>query len=276
MAKILSKVFSAFIGAFLLFAAALRCIQLFFMTDASTGFINGNRAGTIVLFFISCLAFILLIPVWLKNKALKNPFYKSKSRLLFLSSVAAGIAMFYDFVFKCVNGYQYAAEVSAIQLNYFIPLCLSALSALLCTLYFIMMGVSFKTDSYDFKSFKYYHIMPVFWNLFVLFSLLSDYNDGVYAEEKILHYIVLISGILFFITLIGSMNSDYKKLKWLCFSGFVYGALCFVLSVPRIIAFLFGAELNGADFSAATYLFIAAFAGVFSWASQTRAEQNKV
>ena len=264
MAKILSKVFSAFIGAFLLFSAVLRCMQLFFMTDASTGFINRNRAGTIVLFFISCLAFILLIPVWLKRKTLKNPFYQTKSRLLFLSSVAAGVFMFYDFVFKCVNGYQYVAEVSAIRLNYFIPFCLSALSALLCTLYFVMMGVSFKTNRYDFKSFKYYHIMPVFWHLFVLFSLLSDYNDGIYAEEKILHYIVLIFGILFFITLIGSMNSDYKKLKWLCFLGFVYGALGFVLSAPRMIAFLLGAELYDADFSAVSYLFLSAFAGVFS------------
>ncbi|MDE6658568.1 MAG: hypothetical protein K2K01_00445, partial [Eubacterium sp.] len=131
-------------------------------------------------------------------------------------------------------------------------------------LYFIMMGVSFKTNRYDFKSFKYYHIMPMFWNLFVLFSLLTNYNDGIYAEEKILHYIVLIFGILFFISLIGCMNSSYKGLKWLCFLGFVYEALGFVLSVPRIVAFLFGTELSSADFSAVSYLFISAFAGVFS------------
>ncbi|MDE5995436.1 MAG: hypothetical protein K2G56_00790, partial [Eubacterium sp.] len=253
MQKILNQVFSAFVGAFLLFGAVLRCIQLFVMTDASTGFINRNRAGTIILFFVSCLAFILFIPVLLKNKALKNPFAQSKSRLLFFASAAAGIAMFYDFVFKCVNCYKYIAEVSAIRLNYFIPLCLSALSALLCALYFIMIGVSFKTDSYDFKSFKYYHMVPVFWNLFVLFSLLTDYNDGIYAEEKILHYIVLIFGMLFFIKLIGSMNADYKRLKSLCFFGFTYGALCFILSVPRMIAFVFGAELYGADFSVVTY-----------------------
>ncbi|MDE6110811.1 MAG: hypothetical protein K2F65_02720 [Eubacterium sp.] len=260
MPKSLNKVFSAFIGAFLLFGTVLRSFQLFVMTDASTGFINRNRAGTIVLFFVSCLAFILLIPVLLKNKAFKNPFDYSKSRFLFFACAAAGIAMFYDFVFKCVNCYQYMAEVSALRLNYFIPLCLSALSALLCALYFIMMGISFKTDSYDFKSFRYYHMVPVFWNLFVLFSSLTDYNDGIYAEERILHYIVLIFGMLFFIKLIGSMNSDYKKLKSLCFSGFAYGALCFVLAVPRAVAFLFGAELYGADFSAVTYLFISAFA----------------
>ena len=265
MQKILNKVFSAFIGAFLLFGAVLRCIQLFIMTDASTGFINRNRAGTIVLFFVSCLAFILLIPALLQDKAFQNPFHKSKSRLLFLASAAAGIAMFYDFVFKCVNCYKYAAEGSAIRLNYFVPLCLSALSALLCALYFMMMGVSFKTDSYDFKSFKYYHIVPVFWNLFVLFSLLTDYNDGVFAEEKILHYVVLVFGMLFFIKLIGSMNSDYKKLKSLCFFGFAYGALCLVLAVPRAVAFLFGAELYGADFSAVTYLFISVFAAALSF-----------
>lgn len=265
MPKILNKVFSAFIGAFLLCGTALRCIQLFFMTDASTGFINRNRAGTIVLFFLSCLAFILFIPVLLKNKDLKNPFDKSKSKLLFFASAAAGIAMFYDFVFKCVTCYKYVQEVSVLRLNYFIPLCLSAISALLCALYFVMMGVSFKTDRYDFTSFKYYHLVPVFWNLFILFSLLTDYNDGIYAEEKTLYYIAVIFGMLFFIKLMGSMNSDYKKLKSLCFFGFAYSALCFVLAVPRAVAFLFGAELYKADFSAVTYLLMFVFAAAFSF-----------
>ncbi|MDE6752954.1 MAG: hypothetical protein K2J59_09315, partial [Eubacterium sp.] len=168
-------------------------------------------------------------------------------------------------VFKCVNCYHYLTEVSEPRLNYFIPICLAALSALLCALYFIMMGISFKTDSYDFKNFKYYHTVPFFRNLFVLFSMLSDYNDGIYAEEKILHSIVLVFGMLFFIRLIGCMDSDYKKLRSLSFSGIFYGALCFILSVPRIIALLFGAELYHADFSAVTYLFMSVFAFALSF-----------
>lgn len=263
--KIPDKAFFAAIAVPLLFASAIRCVQLLFLTDVSTGFIDKNRAGTIVLFFTSCLVLILLIPFLLKNKAIQNPFYKTKSRLLFVVSVAAGTAMFYDFVFKCVNCYKYAAAVSQPRLNYFIPVCLAAMSALLCALYFIMMGVSFKTDRYDFKSFKYYHLVPLFWNLFVLFSMLTDYDDGIYAEEKILHYIVLVFGMLFFAKLIGCINSDYKKLKSLCFSGFAYGALCLILSAPRIIAFLVDAKLYGSDFSAVTYLFMSAFALTLSF-----------
>ncbi len=265
MPKILNKVFSAAFGAVLLFCTVFRCIQLFFLTDASTGFIDHNRTGTIALFFISCLVLILLIPALLKNKAFKNPFYKFKSRLLFFVSAAAGTAMFYDFVFKCVNCYYYWTEVSEPRLNYFIPICLAALSALLCALYFIMMSISFKTDSYDFKSFKYYHAVPLIWNLFVLFSVFSDYNDGIYDEEKILHSIVLVFGMLFFIKLIGCMDSDYKKLRSLGFSGLSYGALCFILSVPRIIVLLFGAELYHADFSTVTYLFMSVFAFALSF-----------
>lgn len=265
MPKILNKVFSAMLCAFLLFGIVLRSVQLFVMTDASTGFINKNQAGTIGLFFISCLALILLILVLLKNKTFRNPFEKNESKLLFYVSVAAGIAMFYDFVFKCVICYRYAAEASAVRFNYFIPLCLSSLSALLCTLYFVMMGISFKTNSYDFKSFRYYHIVPVLWNLFSVFSMLSDYNDGIYAEEKIFHYMVLVFGMLFFTKFVGSMASDYKKLNSLCFIGFSYGVLCLILSVPRIIAFLFCAELTDVDFSAVTYLFMSAFAVLFSF-----------
>lgn len=263
--KIRDKVFSAVTAALLLLTAAIRCVQLLFLTDASTGLIDKNRAGTIILFFISCLVFILLIPVFLKNKVFLNPFHKSRSRLLFFVSVAAGVAMFYDFVFKCVNCYKYAAAVSQPRLNYFIPVCFAALSALLCALYFIMMGVSFKTDRYDFKSFKYYHLVPLFWNLFVLFSMLTDYDDGIYAEEKTLHYIVLVFGMLFFAKLVGCINSDYNKLKSLCFSGLSYGALCLILSAPRIVAFLINVKPYGSDFSAVTYLFMSAFALTLSF-----------
>ena len=265
MPKILKKVFSAVFGALLLFVTALRCVQLFCLTDISTGFINRNAAGTIALFFALCFALMLILGILLKKGAFKNPFHKSKSRLLFNISIAAGIAMFYDFVYKCVICCKYIAEASSFRLNYFIPACLGVLSALLCTIYFVMMGVSFKTDHYDFKSFKYYHIVPVLWILFSLFSSLSDYNDGIYAEEKMLYYLVLIFGMLFFAELIRCIHSDYKKLKLLCFWGFAYAMLCFVLSVPRMIGFVFGAALTGVDFSVITYLFMSVFAASFSF-----------
>ncbi|MDE6723443.1 MAG: hypothetical protein K2J55_04525, partial [Eubacterium sp.] len=145
MPKILKKVFSAVFGALLLFGTALRCVQLFLLTNSSTGFINRNAAGTIALFFASCFALMLIISILLKKEDFRNPFHKSKSRLLFYTSIAAGIAMFYDFIYKCVGCCKYAAEGSSFHLNYFIPACLCVLSALLCTIYFIMMGVSFKT-----------------------------------------------------------------------------------------------------------------------------------
>ena len=62
--------------------------------------------------------------------------------------------MFYDFVHQCVNCFNYFAKETAAGLNYFIPLCLGALCALLCALYFVMMGISFKTDTYDFRKFR--------------------------------------------------------------------------------------------------------------------------
>ncbi|MDE6123800.1 MAG: hypothetical protein K2G22_01050 [Eubacterium sp.] len=260
MPKLLTKMISVLFGASVLCATAVRCVQMFSYTNVSTGFIMRGAEKTIALFFILCAAIVLFSALLCRKNVYKNPFSKHKSRLVFYSCIFAAIAMFYDFVHQCINCYKYISENAHFEWNYFIPVCFVGISAVLCAFYFIIMGISFVTDKYDFRNLRYFHITPVCWNLFMLLSGLTRNDDGLYAEESILHYAVLIFGMLFYIAVIRCIDSDLRKLRIFCFLGFLYGALCIVLAVPRIAAIVFGADVYTVAFSASAYLFTGAFA----------------
>ena len=260
MPKILTKIISVLFGASVICAAAVRCVQMFCYTNASTGFIIHGAEKTIVLFFIACAAVIMFSVLLCRKNAYRNPFSKQRSRRVFYFCIFAAVAMFYDFVHQCINCYKYISENVHFEWNYFIPVCLVGISAVLCAFYFIIMGVSFVTDKYDFRNLSYFHIMPVCWNLFMLLCTLTRNDDGLYAQESILHYSVLILGMLFHIAVIRCLESNLHKLRAFCFFGFLYGAMCFVLAVPRIAAIVFGADVYTTAFSASTYFFTGAFA----------------
>lgn len=255
MPKISLKITFAFFGVLIAFAGALRCVHMFFYTDADTGFIKQGAVKSMLLLYAVCFLMLVMCAAFAGKADITNPFEKRKSRLVFYSAVFAGGAMFYDFVHQCINCYKHITE-SAVQINYLIPVCLTAASAVMCAVYFIIMGISYKTDRYDFRYFKYYHLMPFLWLLFQAFGVLARYNDGIYAEESIVYYLTVIFGMLFFVSFLFCLDGDNKKLKAFLFFGFSYGMLSLVLSVPRIAASLFAADINKVDFSAVTYLFV--------------------
>lgn len=191
-------------------------------------------------------------------------FFQHKSKAGFYVCLSAGAAMFYDFVYQCVSCYNYAFGSSRIALNYLIPLCLSALSALLCASYFLIISAAFITDRYDVGSVKLFHLVPVFRHLFAMLSALSVYKKGIYETENALYSAVLIFGALFFVFFAVCMDSGLKKVKSFCFLGFSYAVLCFALFVLRISAAAFGADITQADFSSAAYLFTGIFAAFIS------------
>lgn len=256
MPEILKKTFSAFSGAFILCAVILRIIIILFYTDASTGFVRRSAAGITAIFCCCCVFPVLLYAVLISKSAISNPFDKHKSKLIFYTGIFSGAAMFCDFVYQCVNIYRVFMNGGFAELNYTIPLCLTALSSVLCAFYFIIMGVSYKTDKYDFRCLKYYHIIPLCRHLFAVFVCLTRYNDGLYSLENIMYYAVLISGMVYFILFLGCLDGNIKILKLFCIVGFLYGELCFVLTVPRIAAAFFSADIYAVDFSSAVYLFI--------------------
>ena len=261
MPKMLTKMIYVLFGASVFSAVVLRCVQMFRYTEASTGFILRGAEKTVALFFTLCTAAVFLCSVFLSKKnSFKNPFAKHKSNAVFYSCIFAAIAMFYDFVHQCMNCYQYISENIHFEMNYFIPLCIVGISAVFCAFYYVIMGISFVTDKYDFRQFGYFHIMPLCWYLFMLLSGLTRNDDGLYAEESMLHYAVLIFGILFYISVVRCIDNNLRKLKTFCFLGFSYGALCIILSVPRIAAIICGMDVHTVTFSALVYLFTGIFA----------------
>lgn len=255
MPEILKKTFSAFSGAFILCAVILRTVIVLFYTDASTGFVRRSAAGITAAFCFCCVFSVLFCAAPLYKSAISNPFDKHKNKLIFYTGIFSGAAMFCDFVYQCVNLYRIFINGGFAELNYTIPLCLTAVSSVLCAFYFIIMGVSYKTDKYDFRCLKYYHIIPLCRHLFAVFMSLTRYNDGIYSLENIMYYAVLISGMVYFILFLGCLDGNVKILKPFCIVGFLYGVLCVVLTVPRIAGALY-ADVFADGFSSAVYLFM--------------------
>lgn len=261
MPKVLTKTFFALFGASVLCAAALRCVQLFSQTDIKTGFVLKEASLSAGAVYILCIISAAACGIFFHKKLnAADPFGKNKSRALFYICILTGASMFYDFVHQCINCYNYASRTSDLELNRFIPMMIAGITAILCTFYFIIMGISFVTDKHDFRRFVRFHLVLALRFIVELLACLTRYDDGFLAVENNLHCAVLIFGIIFSIALIRNIDGDPAAAGMLCFAGTAYAALSFILAVPRGIAFIGGAELNRTAFSSVSYLFIGIFA----------------
>lgn len=265
MPKTLTKIAFGFFDASVLCAAVLRCVQLFLFTDISTGFVLKEASFTAGAVYILCVSAVVLCGIFFHKKLTPaDPFSKKESKPLFYICIITGAAMFYDFIHQCVNCFNYASRTTYFELNYFVPMLLTGIAAILCTFYFIIMGVSFVTDKYDFKQLVYFHLALAVWFISGFFIKFTSYDDGYLAVENNLRYAVLLFGIMFSIALIRGIDGVPAKPRTLCFAGLAYAALSFILAAPRIIAFIGGAELNKAEFSSVSYLFTGIFAAVLT------------
>lgn len=259
------------IHAFLVFAltaclVALRTVQLCLYTENSLGHIVKGAEGTIILFYSGVLLLFLavLLCFYRKEKAALNPFEKNSSALC-LASVSAGLSMFCDFIFRIIISYNYISDAADVKLNYFIPLCVSSAASLLCSFYFIAVGISFHTDKYSFKEVKHLHVIPLIWTVSILVTCLTENVDVRYAEEELFHYMVLIFAILFYILFIMAADGS-GSLRALGVFGIAYGVFAMIISLPRFIAFMNGVRFGYTHFSTIVYLFTGIFALAVSWA----------
>ena len=277
MPKALTKTVFALFGASVLFATALRCVQLFSFTDASTGFVLKEASATVSAVYILCVIAAALCGIFFHKKFTPvDPFGKKENRRLFYVCILAGAAMFYDFVHQCVNCFSYASRTAHVELNFLLPILLTGITALFCTFYFIIMGISFVTDKYDFKQFMYFHLVPAIWFALGLLTSLMRYNDSCLAVQNNLRYAVLFFGITFSLVLIQCIDGGPTKLKMLCFTGASYAALSFILSVPSIIALIGGAKQNDVDYSFVSYLFTGVFAAAITLEALKKQKHKEV
>lgn len=262
--KSVKAVYNFIVFALTLCLCVLRTVQLCRYTDKS-GCIVKSAEGTIIAFYFCAVLLFLSILIYFFhnrradiNDKMFFPF-KGENRMLCITSAAAGISMFCEFIFRILISYNYVSGVSYTRLNYFVPLCISAAFSILCAFYFIAVGISFRSEKYVFGDFKYLHIIPLLWTVSVLVTCLTENVDIIYGEEKLLHYIVLILAIVFFVLFITS-SEGLTDLTVLNIFGVAYGVFAIVLSIPRIIAFLCEVSFNYTDFSSVVYLFTGIFA----------------
>ncbi len=264
MKKAVKKIYVFLVFALTACLIALRSVQLCLYTDSSLGCIVKGAEGTVVMFYSGALLLFLTIILCFyrkENNAL-NPF-KENSAALCKASVLAGASMFCDFILRIIISYNYITNEADVKLNYFIPLCVSSAASLLCSFYFIVSGISLNTDKYSFKELKALHIIPLLWAVCILITCLTENVDVIYSQEKLLHYIVLIFAIVFYFLYINAADGreNYKALGTF---AVVYGIFAFVISMPRLIAFINGVRFEYSDFSSIVYFFTGIYAFVLS------------
>lgn len=264
MKKTVKTVHTFIVFALTLVLVALRSVQLCLYTD-SFGLIVKGAESTIAAFYLTALLLFAAAAFGfgrknrydVQKKAL--PLFDEKNRLLCAASSLAGISMFSDFIFRVIISYNYISGTSYARMNYFIPLCISAVFSLFCAFYFIAVGIAFKSDKYIFRDFRYLHMIPLLWAVSVLCTCLTENVDVVYSEEKLLQYMVLILAIVFYVLFITSSEGITDTVP-LCVFGITFGVFAVVLSVPRVIAFFCKVSFNYTDFSSVPYLFTGIFA----------------
>ncbi len=249
-------------------AAVIRCVQLFYYTDSSTGYVNGSGKKLIIELYIFIAAGILLFafsafPFHGKNtdKSEINP-----GKGMFLLSLLCAAGMFYDFIYQCVRCYLYVDQTSYPAANRIVPMVLCAVFALVSCAYFAVLCQCSRTRRFEFGRLWFLRLAPFFWAFCNVLVGMTDYGNVIYDVDSALKYLALIFGLLFFFSLFASREEKFSRVGSLVFFGCSYGALCFVLAFPRIIAFAAGAGLPAPDFSAPAFL----FTGIFAFAVSCR------
>lgn len=256
----LAVLFLSFVFSFS--AAAVRCGQLLLYTDSDTGMIVYGAENTILQFYILTVISVALLGafVLLSRKELEGPFEIQSNGTLSLFSFLAAAGMFYDFVHQCLNCYFYIADNSYVAANRLLPMILTAVFALLSSVYFIFSGISFKNTRYDFRRLWFFRITPVLWAVVNFFVLLTDYSDNIHALETLLKYAAFLFALLFFLFFAIFVDGEKGKCGVTVFFGFLYAGISFSLSFGRILCFILGNEINAEDFSSPAFLFTGLFA----------------
>ena len=90
----------------------IRCIQLFYYTDLSTGYVvSGGKNLISELYLIIAVAVLLFAGVsfiFFNKKTSEFDFTPGKG--MFLLSLLCAAGMFYDFIYQCVSCYDYISK----------------------------------------------------------------------------------------------------------------------------------------------------------------------
>ncbi len=222
----------SFVLAFLLL---ISCALVF---GAILRFELDNKVNYIVYGLVFLMLGILAYQSF-KEEAYPPSFELKKINSVADSAFVAGIGFLIDFVNSA------ATTVSALTSKRIIfalagANAVSLVFALLSSLYFITVFLSYKYTSYDFRKLRYLHFAPLLWALaksgLVILNAVT-FREDVFSSVKGL---MLIFAVLFFFSFISEIeNKEGAKKAFVFFLG-AFSYLCLLLFLIGIFALRYG------------------------------------
>ena len=121
----------------------------------------------------------------------KNPFH------LDVFSYIASAGFFLNFLTQCVLLYG-ALGAKIMSLTYIMPIVMSGLTALISSVYFIIVGFSFGDKNYDFREFRLVHLVPMLWAISCVFNLIELSSGFEKSIDSVLKYSMMLMLVCFF------------------------------------------------------------------------------
>ncbi len=247
------------LGAFL-----VRFVQLYRLTDGTSGRITIGHTTSIIVLYVFVLVFIVSICCLTAFSECRNPFYSTRFKALPFISILTAVAFFYDFVKQCLSCYQEITNNDGLQTVYIVFIGINAVFALFSSFYFFTISVSLNNPNYNFKTLGFVHLAPFLWAFSRLIFCFSLIVYPVYSVEDILSFALIIVFTLFFLRF--AMLTDLKKEKsqHTARLGLVGSFLALIISLPRIIIFFFDTDMSSTYYSSLVYFVIGVFILSFS------------
>lgn len=249
--------------AVLVFSSCLvHFFQLSRFTDKTTGYVNGSTAMPVIIY---SLVFAAVGLAGLYSKSCENvvPVHLSGgNKKLYFSSVFLSVAMFADFLHKCVSCYDYISKTVYVEYAYIIPLALSGVSALVCCFYFAVFSITAKGSNYDFRNFTFLHLIPVIWAFTRLILIMIKIVDIKQDSDTVLEFLLLSFMLMFFFCYILMLDNSARASRLFVFSAISTFAIASVIALPRIVMMVSGRgdALYPADYTSMTYFAVGLFA----------------
>lgn len=251
------RFYSLFATILFLLPVAMRLFMLF--SDLSS-FYN-------IAFYVVYLLELVLIGVDVaRTRHFAKAFCFDNVFKLHIVSYLVSAGFFLDFVTsasKIINSL--TADDKGIILVSFVPDCLCCVLAFCCCLYFVIVGLSYSGDNYDFRQFKFFHIVVLLWSVAKILTVLTEIINFTYDLNEVLKYFVLIVGACFFYCFVSEVERQDGAKKITVFFARTYAYCAVFYFIDRALMLLSAnVSLTHTDnFFAVTVLFLGIFAFFF-------------
>lgn len=250
------RFYSLFATILFLLPVAMRLFML--LSDA-------NSICYVAFYAVYMLEFLLIGVDTARTNAFAKAFCFDNAFRLDILSYLVGAGFFVEFVAGVSKIINAVTSDLGINLIVFVPDCLCCLLAFGCCLYFITVGLSFSGDNYDFRQFRFYHLVVLLWSVAKILTVLSEIIDFTYDFNQVLKYFVLIFGACFFYFFVSETERQTGAKKATVFFSRAFAYCAVFYFIDRVII-LFGTDtpFNHYDnFFAITALLSGVFAFFF-------------